>query len=158
MKRNIFIIVGLLLMSLSSCLKSGLDDLPEFEDNDITAVPRVEYRFISDDISKASNQNIVKYVTLTINNTQIDKNAKKVVIEVTVPPADTNFSVEERNRVDKSNLVVIVSVSTAAKVIPIDGSPRLGVPGDWSKPNKYIVEAANGDTAEWIIEVTKVTK
>lgn len=154
MKKIIFFLIGLFSLTFASCLKSGLEDLPEFEDNDITEVPRVEYRFISDAVSNASNQNIVKYVGLTINSKNIDKNAKKVTLEVTVPPANTDFSAAERAKVSKENLVVVVAVSTAARVFPIGDAPRLGTPGNWSKPNQYRVEAANGDSSEWTIEVT----
>ncbi len=158
MRKYTFILVGILVMTMSSCLKSRLEDLPEFEESDITAVPRVEYRFVSDEISNVNNQNIVKYVNLTINKRQIDKDNKTVIIEATVPNANTNFPTSERDKVDRSNLVVVVSVSTAARIFPIGDAPKLGVPGDWSKPNKYRVEAANGSSSEWTIEVTALNK
>ena len=46
--------------STIACLKSNLEELPAFEENDITGVDRVEYRYVSDELSKASNQPIVK--------------------------------------------------------------------------------------------------
>ena len=57
------------VISLSSCLKSGLEDLPEYEDAEILSVHRVEYRFISQDVSNASGQPIVKFATLTHRGT-----------------------------------------------------------------------------------------
>lgn len=52
----------------------------------------------------------------------------------------------------------MASISTAARLTPLDGAPKLGVPGDWSKPNKYLVTAASGAQKEWTIEVIKLNK
>ena len=93
---NLLIIT--LMFALSSCLTSGLEDLPEFEYADITGVQKVEYRYISNEIS------------------------------------------------------------TAAKITPLNGSPLLGVPGDWSKTNEYRVLAADGSVKDWKIQITKLTK
>lgn len=43
-----------------------------------------------------------------------------------------------------SNVVVSLNISTAAMIQPIDGAAVLGKPGDWSKPNKYEITAADG--------------
>nr|WP_203966653.1 hypothetical protein [Capnocytophaga stomatis] len=52
----------------------------------------------------------------------------------------------------------VVSISTTTKIYPIGDAPELGVPADWSKPDKYRVEANNGNFAEWTIEVTSFKK
>ena len=154
MKRYIlYALFAILAIGFNSCLKSNLEELPAFEENDVTNVDRVEYRFISDEISKASNQKIVKFINLTVNKTD-----KTVRIEVTVPAANSDFPTVERDKVSKANLTVILSVSTAARVFPIGDAPRLGTQGDWTNPHKYKIEAANGNTAEWTVEVTNVTK
>jgi len=49
---------------------------------------------------------------------------------------------------------VIVNISTAAIVSPIEGAPQFGKPGDWSKPNRYKVKAANGDEQIWTVSLT----
>ena len=54
------------------------------------------------------------------------------------------------------NLVVVVTLSAAAKIEPISGFPRLGIPGDWSKPNEYKVTAANGSTKKWTFTITGI--
>ncbi|AVM56073.1 MULTISPECIES: hypothetical protein [Capnocytophaga] len=159
MKRYIlYALFAILAIGFNSCLKSNLEELPAFEENDVTNVDRVEYRFISDEISKASNQKIVKFINLTVNKKEINKTDKTVRIEVTVPAANSDFPTVERDKVSKANLTVILSVSTAARVFPIGDAPRLGTPGDWTNPHKYKIEAANGNTAEWTVEVTNVTK
>lgn len=159
MKKYIYILLAVMTVSVTSCLKKNLEDLPEFEENDITGINRVEYRFISDEISNASGQNIVKFVNLPIKGTPAINNENKTVsFEVNVPAANTSFTEAERNKVSLSNLTVIVNLSTAARIFPIGDAPKLGVPGDWSKPNKYRVEAANGNSAEWTIQVTTLNK
>jgi hypothetical protein len=149
-----FLFVGLLF---TSCLKSNLDDLPEFSDSNIVSVQRVEYRFTSTDVSVASGQNIVKFVTLD-KTAKIDATAKTVTIGVTVPAASTSFPETERANCAVSNIAVLLQVSTAAKIAPESGSPELGIPGDWTSPHKYIVTAADGTKTEWTVSVTSFTK
>lgn len=144
--------------SFSSCLTGGLEELPEFEENDITGVQRVEYRYISDEISGASEQTIVKKVELTRSKTDIDAEGATVNIEVTVPDSNGSFPETEREKCNTGNICVMVSLSTAARISPVEGAPELGVPGDWSKPNKYTVTAADGSTKIWTIQVTKFDK
>lgn len=159
MKKYTFILALFSLVAFSSCLKAGLEDLPEFEDKDISSVPRVEYRFVGDRTSPASNQKIVE--TVTLNQTPaavINKDNGTVKISVTVPAATNIFTQTHRDACSSKNVVVSVGISTAARIVPTDGAPQLGVPGDWSKPNKYIVTAADGSTKAWTIEIVKFEK
>lgn len=158
MKAIKFSILSLfILLTCTSCLKSNLDDLPAFEDSNIVSVQRVEYRYTSTSVSVASGQNIVKFITLGQKAT-IDKDAHSISIAVTVPAATTSFTAEERAKVATSNIAVLLQVSTAATITPSNGSPQLGIPGDWSTAHKYIVKAANGTQQEWTINVTSLTK
>lgn len=157
MKKYSILITLLSLLTFTSCLKGNLEDLPEFEDNFITGVQKVEFRWISDEISNSNGQNVVKYVTLDKKVT-VDKDNSTVSIEVTVPAANNTFTEAVRATCTQSNIAVMVSLSTAAKITPANGAPKLGLPGDWSKPNKYVVMAANGDKRDWTIQVTKFTK
>lgn len=151
---NLF--VAMLLLTCTSCLKSGLEDLPEFEEAEISGVQKVEYRYYDkNDISVVDGLPVVKYVSLNQTN-KVEGNT--LSIEVTVPAASGSFTEAERAAVSTSNIAVMVTISTAARLAPVGGAPKLGVPGDWSKPNKYIVTAANGNQKEWIIQVTKLIK
>ena len=117
-----FLIITL-MFALSSCLTSGLEDLPEFEYADITGVQKVEYRYISSEISTTDNQPIVKYVNLP-RVTKIDKETRTVTLEVTVPAANaSSFPESERSKVSTSELCVMVTISTAAKITPLNRSP-----------------------------------
>lgn len=51
----------------SSCLKGGLEDLPEYEDAEITSVSAVRYRYMTDEKSPASGEYLVKEVDLTFD-------------------------------------------------------------------------------------------
>lgn len=147
--KNILIVLCVIL-SMTSCLHAGLDDIEEYKGNDITAVSRVEYRYISDEISPASGQDLVKNVTLGYSGCVIDTKSAIVDIPITVP---SNFPESELPNLSASELVVVVTISTAARIEPIGNAPALGVPGDWSKPNQYKVTAADGSSKNWTITI-----
>ncbi|WFE87040.1 MULTISPECIES: DUF5018-related domain-containing protein [Parabacteroides] len=155
MKKVIYnLLLTLMMFSFTSCLTSGLDELDVYDGADITSVSAVAYRYISDEKSPASGQNIVKEVNLTFTS-DIDTDAATVKITVSVPE---NFPEAELGNLSTSNIMVAVGLSTAARISPLNGSPTLGVPGDWSKPNTYVVDAANGTRKNWTIEVMSLMK
>lgn len=157
MKKYIkLVVIAILYMSVTSCLESGLEDLPEFELNDITGVQRVEYRFVSDEVSPVDGENVVKFVSLGKNVT-IDTDQSKVSIDVTVPAASETFPASEKANCSKSNIAVMVAISTAATLTPIGDAPVLGVPADWSTAHSYTVTAADGTAKEWTIEIASFT-
>lgn len=41
---------------------------------------------------------------------------------------------------------------------PVGDSSQLGVPADWSKLNRYVVQAANGNKKDWTIEIVEFNK
>lgn len=148
----------LFLMSMTSCLTAGLDDLPEFEGADITGVQKVEYRFVSDQISASDNKPIVKFVDFP-RTTSIDTENRIVSIDVTVPAANpSSFPEVERQKCSTSELAVMVSISTAARIFPVGDAPVFGKPGNWSKPNKYMVHAADGTKKEWTVQIASFKK
>jgi len=150
---NLFLMMT--MISFSSCLTSGLDDLPVYEEAEITSVSAVRYRYISDEISPATGQNIVKEVNMTYTS-EINTEAATVKISVTTPE---NFPTSELNNLSTSaNLLVSVGLSTAARLTATNDSPDLGKPGDWSKPNTYTVEAASGKKKNWTIEIVSLKK
>ncbi|MCD8182424.1 MAG: hypothetical protein LUE99_04260 [Bacteroides sp.] len=159
MKKYSYLFFILILTTLTSCLKSGMEDLPEFEGNDITAVRKVEYRFKGTNTSGVSGEAYLEYQALK-HTEQLDKDAKTLDIQITVPASDeaTQFTAAKRAECTIQNIAIMVSIETAARIVPIGDAPRLGIPEDWSKPNKYLITAANGNTAEWTITVTSFTK
>lgn len=146
------------MLMMTSCLTAGLDDLPEFEDAEITGIQKVEYRYMSDQVSPSDGRPIVKYVDFP-RATNIDKENRIVSISVTVPAANpSSFPEKEREKCSVANIAVMTSISTAARILPIGDAPLFGVPGDWSKPNKYVVKAANGSKKEWTVQVVSFKK
>ncbi len=150
------LILALATLMFSSCLKSDLDDLPEYEDNNIVSVQRVEYRFVGS-TTTVNGDPIVQFVTLR-NSSTIDTKSKTVSIQVTVPAANSTFTESERAKCSVNNIAVMVQASTAARITPASGSPDLGVPADWSSPHQYVVKAADGSTETWTIQVTNFSK
>ena len=80
MKKMVYnLLLIMTMISLSSCLTGGLDELDVYDGADITSVSTVRYRYITEDKSPASGQNIVKEVELTYTS-EIDTDAAIVKI------------------------------------------------------------------------------
>ncbi|MGL5228500.1 MAG: DUF5018-related domain-containing protein [Bacteroidales bacterium] len=158
MKKCLIYSLFFILFTMNSCLTAGLDDLPEFDGADITGVQKVEYRFISDQISPSDGKPVVKFVDFP-RSTSIDKVKCIVSVSVTVPTANpSSFPQQERDKCSTSELAIMVSISTAARVFPVGNAPAFGKPGDWSQPNKYIVHAADGTKKEWTVQIVSFKK
>ena len=158
MKKNMIKLMksSLLLMFVlvcSSCLKGNLDDLPAFEEANITDV-KFDFRYKDTTDEWINGEPIVKVVTLTVS----DKVINAETGTITVPPADGPFTEAIRNTVTLTNLVGKFNLSTAAVIAPQDGAPTLGTPGDFSATRRYLVTAANGTKKDWTIQVTALNK
>lgn len=152
MKKIFHLLSVLVVMTLtSSCLTSGLKEIETYEGNEIVSIRTVAHRYYTTEKIPASDEVKVKQSDLKINGAQRDEKNGTIAVEITIP---TNFPKDQIDKVKMSNLVVIVNISTAATIEPLDVAPKLGVPGDWSKSNKYLVRAANGKTKEWTISLT----
>lgn len=153
--KNILKSIPIFLLSFlfASCLKAGLDDLPTFDDNEITNLS-FEYRWIED----VTGNEQLKVVQMKVKNT-IDETNGIIDSEITVPLNSADLSIEVREKVSLEELVGYVSVSTASKIAPIGDSPKLGVVADWSGTSfKYKVTAANGDEKTWTINIKSFNK
>lgn len=137
-------------LSCTSCLESNFEELGTYDGNDITA-GYAWYRYKGDNKINASGEQQVIQKQLQRTGQVIDNEAATCALQFKVP---TNFSEAEKNGVNINNIVVAVDISTAAVMSPVDGSPKLGVPADWSTPHKYLVKAADGKTKIWTISVT----
>lgn len=141
-------------LCLTSCLERHLEDLPTYTGKDIESVAGVIYRFYTGNVIDASGEEeIAQYVMGS--SADVDKDAATVEVTVTIP---SNLPAEQREKVslsyqrgDRQGLGLIVNLSAAAIISPLDGAPVLGAPGDWSKPNRYEVMAADGSKKIWTI-------
>ncbi len=151
--KNIISLIILVLIS-TSCLKSGLDDLPVYKDTEILNF-RFEYRWYDD----AKTQLMVIQIQTDVS---IVKATSIVNCILTVPAKDDSkgFTDAIRNQVSLSNIVGYSDISTAASIKPIAGSPVLGIPGDFSKTGlQYEVSAADGSTKrDWNLNITGFNK
>lgn len=155
MKKILYKLLSLVIvLSFSSCLDANLDELPVYEEADITSVSAVQYRYISDQKSPASGENIVEEVNLGYTG---DINPESATVKIKVTKPET-FPADQVNNLSKSNLVVVVTLSTAARLTPVEGSPKLGAPADWTTAHKYVVTSASGKKKEWTIQVVNLTK
>lgn len=151
MKKIFNLLVVMLVTLLStSCLKSNLEPLPNAKDADILSIQSVAYRWVTTVVDPASGENKVQQATLTQTNS-IDKDAATVAITATVP---SGFPQDQRANLDITKLVVTINIPTGCRVTPMDGAPTLGVAGDWSSPRKYKLVAADGTEKVWTITLT----
>lgn len=160
MKKYIYTLFVLIVTSLmfSSCLDGNLDELPVFSDAEISGVRYADYRWKSATATVPGGEALVIKQTLNI-----EENTKpgdgQLNVKISVPAASGEFTEAIRNQCSANNISVAVTISTASKITPLEGAPALGKPGDWSKPNKYRVTAADGKTTkDWTITVTEFKK
>lgn len=145
-----------LLLCLPFITACDWEDLPAYEEAEISAV-QFYYRWPSDSKDPITGEPIVKEKQMTTSSV-VNKEAATIEATVTVPAADNNFTNAIRNEVSSSKLWGQVSVSTAARITPIEGTAALGTPDDWSKERKFLVKAANGTTKTWTIKIVKFNK
>lgn len=147
--KKIFNILAMLFIALfaTSCLEHDLEELETYSDCDITSA-QIYWRYYGSDVIPGSGEVQVKQVALSAG-----VSANSETNTFTIRYGKGNLPASEVDKFTQSNVVVTVSISTAAIITPLEGSPKLGVPGDWTKPNKYEVKAANGDKKTWTIVV-----
>lgn len=139
MKYLKYILLLFACLSFSSCLESGLDDLPSYEEADIKAFT-FEYRWMVKEgtSEKLRVQKMSTDVDINIDNAT-------VTCTITVPNVNGAFTQEIRDKVSLSNLNAYCTISTAATITPLGDAPVLGKIGDFSKSNmQYEVVAADG--------------
>lgn len=153
MKRIYHILVLSMLVILNtSCLKSGLDELDTYNLNDITNI-RFEYRWWDE-----SNQRM-RVMEMNVDK-NIDKENKKISCTITVPEATKTFTSDIRSKVSLSTLAINVDASTASRISPVGNAPVMGTfPSDFSaKEFIYKVTAGNGEAVNWTIRITDFKK
>ncbi|WP_242083154.1 DUF5018-related domain-containing protein [Aestuariivivens sediminis] len=139
-----------LLLTTTSCLKDGLDDLPLFDEANILDFD-LEYRFIA---KNDTGYDILQNVPLTSGvEAIIDSNNNTVTITPTIPEPSGYFTQEEQDKVTLQYIVGFAEISPAAKITTLNGAPKLGEPGNFSQSVQYRITAADGTTKDWTITV-----
>lgn len=136
----------------TSCLEANLPAIDTYDGKTIESINGVYHRYYGTADIPASGEKEVKQHQLTIvkGSEKKDAEAGTYTFDVQVP---TNLPKDQIGKVKADNLVVILNISTAAIIEPVEDSAPLGVPADWSKPNKYKITAANGDTQIWTVSL-----
>lgn len=148
---NNFLLLFLLMVSATSCLKAGLDDLETYDQHEITNV-RFEYRWW-DEADKR-----LRVIEMSVDK-NIDKDNRIISCTINVPAATSAFTAAIRENVSLSNLVMNTDLSTAARIKPVNNAPALGSPANFSaKEFVYRVTAANGETVDWTIKILDFKK
>ncbi|MDE6049699.1 MAG: DUF5018 domain-containing protein [Paramuribaculum sp.] len=144
MKRYIIPFLALLSMvCFTSCLTSGIDDPEEeFDGADITG-GQIYYRWI-DAAGNVQQKRIAR---------AIDIDDEEQVFTILYAIGSTLDEQQSQDFETLKKVVVTLDISTAAVIKPLGESPKLGIPGDWSKPNQYEVTAANGTKKVWTVAV-----
>lgn len=153
MKRYIISLFATVLsmICLTGCLTHGIDDPDDVYDGaDITGLQGVYYRYMD----KSGSEPVVKQITLA-RGSDINTEDNTMAIKCQAP---SNFPTDQLSNLKASELVVVLNISTASIIEPIDGAPKLGVPGDWSKPNKYQITAANGTKKIWTVTLELIPR
>lgn len=148
-KMKWLMLLAICLPFIAACDKA---DLPAYEEAEITKVGAY-HRFYSGDKDALTGENIVAEKELG-SNFKIDSDKGIASALLTIPEAGGKFTEAERGKVSLNNLVVYVNVSTAARVTPMEGAPKFGVPADWTKEYKYSILAADGTTKVWTVKVS----
>lgn len=147
----VFLLICLPLMN--AC---DWEDLPAYEEAEISAV-QLYYRWASNEKDPVTQEPLVKEQRLNVSS---DVNSESGVIQltVTVPDAGGDFTEAVRSGVTTNPLWGQVTVSTAARITPIEGTAALGTPDDWGSDRKFSVKAANGNTKTWTIRIVQFNK
>lgn len=147
------LIVAIALLS-SSCLKLGLDELPAFEDADISAF-KFEYRWMS---MNADNERLT--VIQLPTTCSVDSASSTITCAIEVPAASADFPQEEYDKVTLSNIVGYAEISLASTMKPLGEAPDLGIVQDFSTSDlQYQVTAANEESSKiWTLVIDSFTK
>lgn len=147
-----YLVLLLLIVINTSCLKAGLDELETYSQNDITNI-RFEYRWWDE------SEKRLRVIEMATEKT-INVDAQEIICSIKVPDATQTFTAPIREQVSLTTLAINVDVSSAARITPMDGAPAMGTfPSDFSaKEFVYKVTAGNGDDANWTIKITNFAK
>lgn len=150
LKHSIYIVC---LLFVCSCQN---ENLPAFGDAEITKVG-FYHRFYGPDKDPLTGENIVIEKELSCRYT-INSENSTVTVAVTVPSASNKFTEAERAKVAQNKLWAYFNISTAARVTPLEGAPKLGTVGDWTKTYKYLIMAADGTEKVWTVSVSSFNR
>lgn len=145
------------IISLSGCLKEGLPETKNSNQNAISGFD-FEFRWLTQDTVRQNGQ-VVDIRTLSavakLNNaikiTNRTDGKDTIYCKLSIP---SSVPTKQRINVKLNNIWAYAAIPNAANITPLNGSPILGQPGDFSKPNSYKVTAADGSSKSYTVVVS----
>ncbi|WP_435314855.1 DUF5018-related domain-containing protein [Cellulophaga fucicola] len=148
-----YITVLVLCIVNTSCLKSGLEDLPAFSEAEITNF-KFEYRWIDE----STDNNQLQVIQLQTDAVIVTED-NLVNCIINVPATNADFTAEVRANVELTNIVGYTDISTAATLAPEGNAPALGKVADFSADTmQYKVTAADGTSKVWTLVISEFNK
>lgn len=180
MRRNNITLLGIfalgLIPSLTGCLKHGMEDLKNSSLKTLTTVDYT-YRFTYNDTIRKGTPNeeiqkdrvcevLFNKKTEVINENGMDgfRTTISYNLNSVLKSGPTGSVTKEMlyaqfqaliPKDQLSKLWVYVTIPDAATVSPLNGAPKLGMPGDFSQDRTYRVTAADGTYKDYIIKTVK---
>ncbi|MGN0310197.1 MAG: DUF5018-related domain-containing protein [Bacteroides sp.] len=153
MKKFLNIFAALLVAVVAtSCLEHDLETLEVFDGCDITRVD-CEYRWKTGEIHPGTGAEKVNQVYISAySRTYVTDEADPSKGVCTIRYSKYNIPAAYKEVAEK-DMVVYVTISSAATIKPIGDAPQLGIPADWTADHQYEVTAANGNKKTWTIVV-----
>lgn len=135
----------------TSCLEHDLEELEVFDGCDITRID-CAFRWKTGEIHPGTGAEKVNQVTLG-SSSKIETDKADPSKGVCTIKYKNGAIPDEYKATAEQNMVVYVTISTAAIIKPIGDAPTLGIPADWTKDHQYEVTAADGTKKTWTIVV-----
>jgi len=138
----IYLFTVLLTTFVFSACRMGLDELPVFQDAKMT-----NFWFEHREIVKKKYPNGQEYEVVIFTDLKsactfqvVSENNQSADCKVTISKAKVTKTIDLKSVVGKA------TISTAATIQPVNSSPLLGVPGNFSGTATYLVKAADNIT------------
>lgn len=142
----------LLAVVATSCLEHDLEELEVFDGCDITRVD-CAYRYKTGETHPGTGAEKVKQVYVSAySRTYVTDESDPTKGVCTIRYSKNNIPAAYKEIAEKE-MVVYVTISSAATMKPIGDAPELGKPADWTADHQYEVTAANGNKKTWTIVV-----
>ncbi len=150
LKKILFFLITVLFAS--SCLKSGLPGVNDASLNGLFTF-NFQYRYLDTSVAAPGTPNadtIVAAMMVTLNNTQTISN-DTIYCKPTFP---SSFPANQKSAVSLKSIWGYATIPDGATITPVNGAPKLGMPGDFTSPVTYKVTAANGASKVYVVVVS----
>jgi len=143
------LLLTVLAGAFSSCLKSGL---PSARNSSLNAMYSFNYEYRWYDTSYIQPGTHQADTVITVRLVQLGNSVTISHDTVyTFPTYPGNLPAAQTPNVTLSHIWAYASIPDASVMVPLNGAPKLGTPGDFSHPVSYQITAADGSKATWVV-------